>query len=32
MLLWSGGAPAMIMVAAGAVMLAAGVWILSRPS
>lgn len=32
LLLWSGGAPATIMVAAGAVMLAAGVWIFSRPS
>lgn len=31
-LLWSGGAPAAIMVAAGIVMLAAGIWILSRPS
>lgn len=32
LLLWSGGAPAAISVAAGVVMLAAGVWILSRPS
>lgn len=32
LLLWSSGAPAEIMVAAGVVMLAAGVWILSRPS
>lgn len=32
LLLWSGGAPATILVAAGVVMLAAGVWILSRPS
>ena len=32
LLLWSGGAPLAISVAAGAVMLAAGVWILTRPS
>ena len=32
LLLWSGGAPAAVTVAAGAVMLAVGVWILSRPS
>lgn len=32
LLLWSGGASAAISVAAGAVMLGAGVWILSRPS
>lgn len=32
LLLWSGGAPVGISVAAGAVMLAAGVWILTRPS
>ena len=32
LLLWSGGAPVAISVAAGAVMLAAGVWILTRPS
>lgn len=32
LLLWSGGAPAAVVFAAGAVMLAAGGWILSRPS
>ena len=32
LLLWSGGAPVAISVAAGAVMLAVGVWILTRPS
>lgn len=32
LLLWSGGPPAVVSVAAGVVMLAAGVWILSRPS
>jgi len=32
LLLWSGGPPVAASIAAGAVMLAAGVWILSRPS
>lgn len=32
LLLWSGGPPGAVSVAAGAVMLAAGAWILSRPS
>lgn len=32
LLLWSAGAPAAMSAAAGAVMLAAGIWILSRPS
>lgn len=32
LLLWSGGPPVVIAMAAGVVMLTAGVWILSRPS